>query len=493
MRATYLGYPATGSEPRIQSSEASAMHNAATVHAIQSRSIAVITGNASAHAEIQKFLGNAFDLRPLDSWAPLAALLAESAVEGVLLDLDTLGMPPVKTLELLANTRRLDQDLVLIAFTRVKDRDLRLKAAQSRIDDLFVAPIDFREVQVVIERALEKRNVEIERRRVSEQISARYSFYDLIGGSEPMRRVYDAILRVCNSETTVVIRGESGTGKELVARSIVKAGARKDKPFVSLNCAALPESLIESELFGHEKGAFTGAYAARAGQIETAHGGTLFLDEIATLGIDLQTKLLRVLEEHTVTRLGGRTSKLVDFRLLTATNENLEQMVKSGRFREDLYYRIHVVPIFIPPLRDRRGDIALLADHFLRLYCATNRIPLKRIDAETMEILEEYQWTGNVRELENVIQRVVLMSEGQVITPRDLPQQLVYTSTAHREMLLIPEGGIDFEDEMARIETAYLEAALRRSAGKKVTAAALLNLKPQQMKYLCRKYKIQVE
>jgi DNA-binding NtrC family response regulator len=469
------------------------MHNAATVRAVESRSIAVITGNASAHAEIQRFLGNAFHLRPLNSWAELAPMMSEGAIEGVLLDLDTLGISPVKALELLANTRRLDQDLILIAFTRVKHRELRLRAAHSRIDDLFVAPIDFREVQIVIERLLEKRGVEIERRRVSEQISARYSFCDLIGGSEPMRRIYDAILRVANSDTTVVLRGESGTGKELVARSIVKSGARKDKPFVSLNCAALPESLIEAELFGHEKGAFTGAFTARPGQIEMAHGGTLFLDEIATLGIDLQTKLLRVLEEHVVTRLGGRTSKHVDFRLLTATNENLEQMVKAGKFREDLYYRIHVVPIFIPPLRDRRGDIPLLADHFLRLYCATNRIPVKRIDPEAMEILEEYHWSGNVRELENVIQRVVLMSEGQVISPRDLPQQLVYTSTARQELLLIPEAGIDFEEEMARIETAYLEAALRRTNGKKVAAASLLHLKPQQMKYLCRKYRISEE
>ncbi|MGH9524925.1 MAG: sigma-54 interaction domain-containing protein [Terriglobales bacterium] len=394
---------------------------------------------------------------------------------------------------MLAGARSFNQDLILIAFTRVSDAELRLAAAQSQIEDLFVAPIDFREVQVVIERALKKRSAEIERRRMSEQITARYSFYDLIGGSEAMRRVYDAILRVCNTETTVVLRGESGTGKELVARSIVKAGNRKDKPFVSLNCAALPESLIEAELFGHEKGAFTGAHAARPGQIETADGGTLFLDEIATLGIDMQTKLLRVLEEHTVTRIGGRTSKHVDFRLITATNEDLETMVRAGRFREDLYYRIHVVPIFLPPLRERGGDIALLADHFLRLYCATNHVPLKRIDGEAMEILEEHAWSGNVRELENVVQRLVLMSEAQIITPRDLPQQLVYTSTAGQEKLLIPEGGIDFTDEMARIECAYIRAALRRSKGKKVTAAELLRLKPQQLKYLCRKYNISPE
>ena len=465
----------------------------AVAPATEPRRIAVITGNASAQNDIERALGAAFDLRPLDSWSKLAPLMSEITVEAVLLDLDTLGMRPAAALDVLADTRRLDQDLVLIAFTRVRDRELRLKAAQSRIDDLFVAPVDFREVQVVVERALEKRNVEIERRRAGEQIAARYSFCELIGGSEPMRRVYDAILRVANSDTTVIIRGESGTGKELVARAIVKVGVRTDKPFVSLNCAALPEALIEAELFGHEKGAFTGAHAARPGQIELADTGTLFLDEIATLGIDLQTKLLRVLEERTVTRLGGRAAKRVDFRLLTATNEALEDMVRTGKFREDLYYRIHVVPIFVPPLRDRRGDIPLLADHFLRLYCAANRIPLKRVDAEAMEILEEYQWSGNVRELENVVQRVVLMSEGHVITSRDLPQQLLYTSAARHESLLIPEGGIDFTDEISKIEIAYLEAALRRSGGKKVTAAALLRLKPQQMKYLCRKYNLKIE
>ena len=469
------------------------MQAAATSRASDTRRIAVVTGNAASQSEIQRFLGGAFDLHPLHGWSGVATLVSERAIAAVLLDLDTLGIAPAQALELLADAGSLDHDLVLIAFTRVKDRELRLKAAQSQINDIFVAPVDFREVQVVLERALEKRGVEIERRRMSEQIAARYSFYDLIGGSEPIRRVYDAILRVCNTETTIVLRGESGTGKELVARSIVQAGNRKDKPFVSLNCAALPESLIEAELFGHEKGAFTGAHAARPGQIETADGGTLFLDEIATLGIDLQTKLLRVLEEHTVTRLGGRSTKHVDFRLISATNENLEQMVRAGRFREDLYYRIHVVPIFIPPLRERREDIPLLADHFLRLYCAMNRIPIKRIDPEAMEILEEHQWSGNVRELENVIQRVVLMTEAPVITPKDLPQQLVYTSTAHQEMLLIPDGGIDFADEMARIECAYLQAALRRANGKKVTAASLLRIKPQQMKYLCRKYQIKTD
>ena len=319
---------------------------------------------------------------------------------------------------------------------------------------------------------------------------APYAFHFLIGGSECMRRVYQAIVRVAHSETTVILRGESGTGKELVARSIVAAGPRADKPFVSLNCAALPEPLIDAELFGHEKGAFTGAHTARPGQIEMAQGGTLFLDEIATLGLELQSKLLLVLEYHTVTRLGGRTAKRVDFRLLTATNEDLEAMVEAGRFREDLYYRINVVPIMLPALREREGDIPLLTDHFLRLYCAANNVPFKRLNQDAMDVLESYGWPGNVRELENLVQRLVLMVEGPTVKLQDLPEQLLLYSNAKQESLLIPPEGIAFDEEIARIEVAYLEAALRRTEGKKVDAARLLRIKPQKMKYLCRKYQI---
>jgi DNA-binding NtrC family response regulator len=318
----------------------------------------------------------------------------------------------------------------------------------------------------------------------------KYSFLDMIGGSEPMQRVYDAVSRVADSNTTVIIRGESGTGKELVARALVLMSPRAERPFISVNCAALPESLIETELFGHEKGAFTGAVAARAGHIELAHTGTLFLDEIATLPLPLQTKLLRVLEERTVTRIGGKAGKKIDFRLITATNENLEEMVKGGKFREDLYYRIHVVPIFVPPLRERKEDIALLVEHFMRVYCAANRIPPKRVEPDAMEVLEGNPWNGNVRELENLVQRLALMVRGNTVTLRDLPPQVLSASTATQESLLIPEEGLDFDEEMARIEAAYLRAALRRCEGKKVAAARLLRVDRQRIQYLCRKHGI---
>jgi transcriptional regulator with PAS, ATPase and Fis domain len=284
-----------------------------------------------------------------------------------------------------------------------------------------------------------------------------------------------------------VIRGESGVGKELVARAIVQSGDRHDRPYVCLNCSALPETLMESELFGYEKGAFTGAESSKPGMIELAQGGTLFLDEITTLDHGLQSKLLRVLQERSVQRLGGRSAKKIDFRLITATNDDLEEMVRKGRFREDLYYRINVVPIVVPPLRERGSDIPLLAEHFLRLYCAANQKPVKQLQPEVMEILEQYSWPGNVRELENVAQRLVLMSDGPAITAHHLPQQLLVSSVASQEAILIPEDGVDFDAEMDRIQVAYLKAALRRTDGKKSAAASLLRIDPQRMKYLCRK------
>jgi DNA-binding NtrC family response regulator len=358
------------------------------------------------------------------------------------------------------------------------------------VDEYFVAPIDFQEVNIVLTRALEKRAAEIEYRNEQEKEAERHSFQGLIGASEVMQRVYEAVTRVADSNSTVLIRGESGTGKEVVARAIVAVGPRSEKPFISINCAALPENLIETELFGHEKGAFTDAQTARPGHIELAHTGTLFMDEIATLTLALQSKLLRVLEDRVVTRIGGKTPKKIDFRLITATNENLEDLVRAGRFREDLYYRINVVPITLPPLRDRAEDIPLLLNHFLRLYCDVNHVPVKQMDPEVVEILEEYSWPGNIRELENLTQRLVLMVDGPVIMAKHLPQQILVTTTTSQEAMLIPEEGVNFDEEMARIEAAYVGAALRRSGGSKVGAARLLHMDKQKMHYLCRKYQI---
>ena len=453
--------------------------------------IAVVTTDESVQLATQEVLASAFHTTLLDSGEQVLPLLAEATVEAVVLDLETAHASDEQMLQLVRQLRAHDEDLVLLGFTRSHNRTSRRQFEQAGIGQCFVAPVDFEEVQAVLRTALEERSTEIENRRLRQEARERNSFCQLIGGSEPMRLVYDAVTRVAESAVNVLVRGESGTGKELVAQAIVASGPRRDKPFVSVNCAALPESLIEAELFGHEKGAFTDAHESRAGHIESANGGTLFLDEIGTLGLTLQSKLLRVLEQHVVQRIGSRTTKKIDFRLIAATNEDLEQAVRAGRFREDLYYRINVVPIALPPLRERPGDVAILLDHFLRMYSAANGVPLKRLDSDALEILEEYHWPGNVRELENLVQRLVIMGSGAVITAKHLPQQILYTSAAKQEALLIPEEGISFDDEMARIELAYLQAALRRTGGKKVAAARLLQINAQKMKYLCRKYGLQ--
>jgi two-component system response regulator PilR (NtrC family) len=440
--------------------------------------------------EAEVSLASDCDLYLLETWDELIGLVKKHPPDAVLLDIDIVGDRTEQGVLAMSELRSLVPDLVLIALTRSNSKGLRYEAMEAGVDEFFVAPISFGEIRIVLGRALEKRRTEIEYRDRQSAQAEQISFAELIGTSEPMRRVYDTINRVADSNSTVLIRGESGTGKELVARAIVSLGSRADKPFVSLNCAALPDHLIESELFGHEKGAFTDAHTARAGHIELAHTGTLFLDEIATLDLVLQSKLLRVLQDRAVTRIGGHTTKKIDFRLITATHEDLEGMVQTGRFREDLYYRVNVVPINLPPLRDRTGDIPLLVDHFLRSYCAANRLPPKRLDPDVMRILEEDPWQGNVRELENLIQRLVLMVDGPLVQVQHLPQRILYNSAASQESILIPEGGVNFDEEIARIEVAYLQAALRRSGGSKIGAAHLLNVDKQRMHYLCRKYDV---
>ena len=452
--------------------------------------IAVITVEEAAFPEIRRGLGATFQAALASTESEIKELMDDAGLRAILFDLDSIGAGASDGIDVLREMRALREDLVLVAMTRSGDRGIPIKASRAGADEFFMAPLNFAELQIVLVRAIQKRAMEIEGRRLVEQIENKSAFCGLIGGSPTMQKVYQAVLSVADSNSSVVLRGESGTGKELIAQAIVQSGSRSDKPYIALNCSALPEGLIESELFGYEKGAFTGADAARAGLIESAQGGTLFLDEITTLNQGLQSKLLRVLQEHSVQRLGGRTAKKIDFRLITATNEDLEDLVKKGRFREDLYYRINVVPIAIPPLRERAGDIAVLVDHFLRVYCASAKKALKSVQPDVMEILEDYSWPGNVRELENIVQRLVVMNDGAAITAEQLPQTLLQSSAASHEAILIPEEGVDFDAEMQRIEVAYLSAALRRTGGKKSAAAALLQIDGQRMKYLCRKLKL---
>src|SRR6202142_3822494 len=410
-------------------------------------SIAVITLDEQLFREMRAALAPGFRATLASTELQIKTLIDDPDIHGIVFDLESVGDGVADGIGVLQEMRRLRDDVIMVAITATTGSELSLQASHAGSDHFFLKPVDGQQLRTVLLQTMEKRALQFEGRWLLEQVENRSAFCGLIGGSEAMRKVYQAIEAVAGSNASVVIRGESGVGKELVAQAIVQSGERHDKPYVCLNCSALPETLIESELFGYEKGAFTGADTAKPGLIETAHTGTLFMDEITTLNHGLQSKLLRALQERSVQRLGGRSARKIDFRLITATNEDLEDLVKKGQFREDLYYRINVVPIFIPPLRERSGDVALLVDHFLRIYCSANKKPVKQIQPDVMQILEDYSWPGNVRELENVVQRMVVMNDGPGITVQHLPHQLLYSSAASQEAILIPEDGVDFRSE----------------------------------------------
>src|SRR5271168_1846786 len=453
-------------------------------------SIAIIAVKETFVPDIGRFLAPSFKTVVASTEEQIQAAVHDLGVHGIVFNLDCIGDGAADGIEVLQEIRKLREDVVLVAITNSTNSEIPLKASQAGADEFFLDTMDFSQLPSVLLGAIEKRALQFEGRWLLDQVESKSAFCGLIGGSEAMQKVYGGIQAVADSNASVLLRGESGVGKEMVAHAIVQSGNRQDKPFVCLNCSALPESLIESELFGYDRGAFTGADGAKPGLIEMAHGGTLFLDEITTLNHPLQSKLLRILQDRSVQRLGGRSSRKIDFRLITATNDDLEEMMRNGRFREDLYYRINVVPIVIPPLRERNGDVPLLVEHFLRIYCTSNKKPIKQLEPDVMHILEDYPWPGNVRELENVVQRMVVINDVPVITPQHLPHQLLRSSAASQEAILIPEEGVDFDAEMEKIQIAFLSAALRRTEGKKSAAAALLSIDPQRMKYLCRKLKL---
>ena len=462
--------------------------------------ILIVDDDAALQEQLAWALKNDFELIQYgDSDRALQAAVAETP-DLVLLDLH---LPPTHLLDdglkNIGEIRRASPGTVVIVMTGDDQTETPLRAVEQGAYDYFRKPIDLRELRIIINRALERQRIERENARLRREVEARYSFSQIIGGSEQMQEVFEAIRRVADTNATVILRGESGTGKELVAKAIHYNSSRSGGPFISVNCAALPDGLIEAELFGHEKGAFTGAQGKVEGRFERADQGTLFLDEIGALGLPLQSKLLRVLEEREITRLGGRSAIKVNIRLVSATNENLEDAIAAGRFREDLYYRINVVPINLPPLRDRREDIPLLIAHFSRRFSEEHRTGKKRVDTEALNYLFDYSWKGNVRELENLVQRLVLMTDGETITASDLPahilnQELPFQPSvqtqADRPLPAFPGAGLNLDREVARYEYDLVRAALARAGSVKIKAADLLGLNKDRMKYLCKKYNL---
>ncbi|MCF7928357.1 MAG: nif-specific transcriptional activator NifA [Spirochaetales bacterium] len=356
------------------------------------------------------------------------------------------------------------------------DEDLRLLS--------IIASMIAQAVQLRQSLKEEQRRLEEENSRLKEELQDRFRPSNIIGNSAAMQEVYNQIAKVAAGSTTVLIRGESGTGKELVAHALHYASARAHEPFVKVNCSALPETVIESELFGHEKGAFTGAVNRRKGRFELAHRGTIFLDEIGDLSPMMQIKLLRVLQEREIERVGGVETIQVDVRVITATNRNLEELMASGRFREDLYYRLNVFPVHIPPLRDRKGDILLLADHFVEKYSKTNGKQVKRISTPAINLLTMYHWPGNVRELENCIERAVLLSSDDVIHGYHLPPSLQSAESSDTAL----EGTL--EEALDKLERELIVEALKMSRGNMTAAARNLGITERIIGLRVKKYRI---
>ncbi|MES1211193.1 MAG: sigma 54-interacting transcriptional regulator, partial [Acidobacteriota bacterium] len=309
----------------------------------------------------------------------------------------------------------------------------------------------------------------------------------LLGSAPEFRRAVEIVDQVASADATVLLIGESGTGKELFARRVHQRSMRASTPFVAVNCAALPESLIESELFGHERGAFTGAVREKKGLFQESDRGTLFLDEIGEMTPTMQVKLLRAIQEKVVRKVGGTEEETVDVRIIAATNQDLENRITTGEFREDLYYRINVLPIHLPPLRQRREDIPLLVDFFLQKYCRQMDLPPRQISVEAMHVLEAYDWPGNVRELENLIERVLALSHAETITTRDLPVHLLTQRRASSDMIHLPEDGIDLEAYLEDIRAQLMQQALERTDGVQTQAAELLGMSFRSFRYYAKK------
>jgi DNA-binding NtrC family response regulator len=397
-------------------------------------------------------------------------------------------MPEKDGMEMLKEIRQNQPLTPVVMLTATKTVKTAVEAMKLGAYDYITKPFDVEELRLVAQKALESRDLKIANRRLQEEVEERYRFDNIIGKSKEMREIYSTIRQIAEKNSTVLIHGESGTGKELVARAIHYNSLRKDKPFVAVNCAAIPETLIESELFGHEKGAFTDAQSRRIGHFEMAHQGTLFLDEVSELSLPTQAKILRALQEREFVRVGGTKTISVDVRLVSATNKNLEELMARGNFRSDLYYRINVVPMTIPPLRKRKEDILLLAKHFLDKHAGPEK---KKISPEAMDILVAYDWPGNVRELENIIERIVVLTNVDTIGPHELPSTLKNNSRVELIKHEVLEGRISFEDAERDFEKDIILEALKKSNYVQTKTADLLGISRRILKYKMDKYGIE--
>jgi len=405
--------------------------------------------------------------------------------------LTDLKMPGVSGLEVLRETKQLYPHTEVILVTAFATAETAISAMKQGAYDYLTKPFKVDEILITVERALEKRALVRDNYTLREELKGRQGLDRLVGRSAVMQDLFGLMRRVASTRTSVLITGESGTGKELVALALHALSDRADRPFVPVNCGAIPDSLIESELFGHVRGAFTGAAVDKSGLFAAADGGTLLLDEIAELSQPMQVKLLRTLQERTVKPVGAVAEQQVDVRILAATNRNLEAEVNAGRFRSDLYYRLNVIQLRIPSLRDREEDIPLLAEHFLRKFAAQNGRAVRSITPEAMSWLRAYRYPGNVRELENIVERAVTLATGDALDLESLPELQSSRVELPSDLPSLPDGGFDLDGYMAGIEKQLLLRALQRTDGNRPAAADYLRISLRSLRYRLAKYGIE--
>jgi DNA-binding NtrC family response regulator len=415
-------------------------------------------------------------------------VVRSTPIDAVIVDV---MMPGMDGLQVLDAIRDIDDELPVLMITAFASMETAVTAMKKGAFDYITKPFKNDEVLVVLNNAVERRRLVAENVTLKQNLQARYrKFANIIGGSPQMKQVFDLIIQAAPSRSTILITGESGTGKELVARAIHSNSARSDKSFVTVNSGNLPPDLLESTLFGHVKGAFTGAVYPKKGLFDLADKGSIFFDEIGNISGETQAKLLRVMQEREFMRLGGMETIKVDVRIIAATNVDLKQEMQDGRFREDLFYRLHVIAIHLPPLRERKSDIPLLVQHFLKKYAEENERPVLEVLPETLDLLMEHDWPGNVRELENVIERAVVLTPGRTMGPDMIPEHVRRAPRTVVPQVALPPEGISLKDVTAAYERQWIESALEAAGGVQKRAAELLHIKPTTLNEMIKRYDI---
>jgi DNA-binding NtrC family response regulator len=452
------------------------------------RSVLVVDDEVGARESLKMILKSDYEVDLAKNAEEALKHIEHHAPDVILLDII---LPDMDGLRVLEKVKQALPNQIIIMITATKTVKTAVEAMKLGAYDYVTKPFDVDELRLIINRALSTRALKEENQRLWMEVDRSFGFDNIVGKSKGMREIFKMVKQIADTKSTVLIMGESGTGKELIARAIHYHSPRKNHPFVTINCAAIPDTLIESELFGHEKGAFTNAIEKKLGRFELAHQGTLFLDEIGELSLTTQAKILRFLEEKEFNRVGGSKTIKVDVRLITATNKDLPTYVKKRDFREDLYYRINVVPIILPPLRERKEDIPLLIDHFIEIFSSENNKNVKGINPEALDMMVNYEWPGNVRELENLIERVIALTSNESIRADELPLPLANLSKTNGLKESILSGQISFSKAEEEFEKEIILDALRKTNFIQSHAAEILGISRRILKYKMDKLGIQ--